>query len=62
MADLTFPKEFPSNLGHAVGLVTSRTGQQNLELRVALGWDKFDWFCQQVRVNMVSWFLKGECL
>lgn len=48
IADLIFPKEFPANLGHAVGLITSRTGQQHLELRLALGWDKCDWFCYQV--------------
>ena len=61
---LIFLKEFPSNLGHAVGLIPSlknRASGSGTKGGLGMG-NKLDCFCQWVKVSMVSWFLKDGCL
>ena len=57
-------KELPSNLRHAVGLVSSlknRASESGTKGGLGMG-NKLDCFCQWVKVSMVSWFWKGGCL
>ena len=61
---LIFLKEFPSNLGHAVGLVPflkNRESGSGTKGGLGMG-NKLDCFCQWVKVSMVSWFWKDGCL
>ena len=57
-------KEFPSNLGQAVGLVPSlKNMAAGSGTKGGLGTgNKLDCFCQLVKVSMVSWFWKDGCL